>query len=188
MSNTTDAAFSAERAMLGTRDRDELHEIASAMGVRGATRLRKADLIEAILAKATGGADGIPEPTGEKPKRARGTKRKAAEEAAEANGEGLQQLAGAGATPAGAEAESAVEEVRAEAAPAPAAEPPSAPQASEAAPAPAETEQEGGVQRFRFGTFTRSAPPEEAAASGGTTAAEPTVTVEPPGELASAAG
>ena len=65
--------LSAERAMLGSRDRDELHEIASAMGVRGATRLRKADLIEAILAKATGGGDGIPEPTGERPKRARTT-------------------------------------------------------------------------------------------------------------------
>lgn len=30
--------FSAEREMLGSRDREELHEIASAMGVRGADR------------------------------------------------------------------------------------------------------------------------------------------------------
>jgi len=85
---TTTGEFAAERAQLGLRDRDELHEIASAMGVRGATRLRKADLIEAILDKATSGAS-VPEPTGEKPKK-RSTRRKAAEadeaaEAAEAN-------------------------------------------------------------------------------------------------------
>jgi transcription termination factor Rho len=71
--------FSAEREMLGSRDREELHEIASAMGVRGATRLRKADLIEAILAAATGGGDGaIPEPA-ERPKR-RPVKRKTGED------------------------------------------------------------------------------------------------------------
>ena len=79
---TTTGEFAAERAQLGTRDRDELHEIASAMGVRGATRLRKADLIEAILDKATSGAS-VPEPTGEKPKK-RATRKKAAEPAAEA--------------------------------------------------------------------------------------------------------
>jgi transcription termination factor Rho len=60
--------FAAERAMLGSRDREQLHEIASAMGVRGATRLRKADLVEAILAAATSG-NGIPEPSSEKPKK-----------------------------------------------------------------------------------------------------------------------
>ncbi|HEX6382260.1 MAG TPA: transcription termination factor Rho [Acidimicrobiia bacterium] len=74
---TTTGEFAAERAQLGSRDRDELHEIASAMGVRGATRLRKADLIEAILDKATNGAS-VPEPTGEKPKK-RATKKKAAD-------------------------------------------------------------------------------------------------------------
>ncbi|HEV3363070.1 MAG TPA: Rho termination factor N-terminal domain-containing protein, partial [Acidimicrobiia bacterium] len=74
---TTTGEFAAERAQLGSRDRDELHEIASAMGVRGATRLRKADLIEAILDKATSGAS-VPEPTGEKPKK-RATRKKAAE-------------------------------------------------------------------------------------------------------------
>src|SRR2546423_13397863 len=74
---TTTGEFAAERAQLGTRDREELHEIASAMGVRGATRLRKADLIEAILDKATSGAS-VPEPTGEKPKK-RATRRKAAD-------------------------------------------------------------------------------------------------------------
>ena len=60
---TTTGEFAAERAQLGNRDRDELHEIASAMGVKGATRLRKADLIEAILDKATSGTS-VPEPTG----------------------------------------------------------------------------------------------------------------------------
>jgi transcription termination factor Rho len=74
---TTTGEFAAERAQLGARDRDELHEIASAMGVRGATRLRKADLIEAILDKATNGAS-VPEPSGEKPKK-RATRKKAAE-------------------------------------------------------------------------------------------------------------
>ncbi len=74
---TTTGEFAAERAQLGSRDRDELHEIASAMGVRGATRLRKADLIEAILDKATNGAS-VPEPTGEKPKK-RATRKKAAD-------------------------------------------------------------------------------------------------------------
>jgi transcription termination factor Rho len=74
---TTTGEFAAERAQLGSRDRDELHEIASAMGVRGATRLRKADLIEAILDKATSGA-AVPEPTGEKPKK-RATRKKAAD-------------------------------------------------------------------------------------------------------------
>ncbi|HET9769507.1 MAG TPA: transcription termination factor Rho, partial [Acidimicrobiia bacterium] len=76
---TTTGEFAAERAQLGLRDRDELHEIASAMGVRGATRLRKADLIEAILDKATSGAS-VPEPSGEKPKK-RATRKKAAEAA-----------------------------------------------------------------------------------------------------------
>src|SRR5947199_3340214 len=74
---TTTGEFAAERAQLGSRDRDELHEIASAMGVRGATCLRKADLIEAILDKATSGAS-VPEPSGEKPKK-RATRRKAAD-------------------------------------------------------------------------------------------------------------
>jgi transcription termination factor Rho len=82
---TTTGEFAAERAQLGTRDREELHEIASAMGVRGATRLRKADLIEAILDKATGGTS-VPEPTGERPKK-RATRKKAADTAEGAEAE-----------------------------------------------------------------------------------------------------
>src|SRR4029079_16011959 len=44
-----------ERSMLTGKDREQLHTIASAMGVKAATRMRKADLIDAILA-ATAGA------------------------------------------------------------------------------------------------------------------------------------
>ena len=41
--------------MLDGKDREELHTIAGAMGVKAATRMRKADLIDAILAAANGG-------------------------------------------------------------------------------------------------------------------------------------
>ena len=38
------------RSMLDGKDREELHAIAGAMGVKGITRMRKADLVDAILA------------------------------------------------------------------------------------------------------------------------------------------
>ena len=38
-----------DRSVLAGKDRDELHTIAGAIGVKAATRMRKADLIEAIL-------------------------------------------------------------------------------------------------------------------------------------------
>jgi transcription termination factor Rho len=38
-----------DRSMLDGKDREELHAIAAAMGVRGATRMRKADLVDVIL-------------------------------------------------------------------------------------------------------------------------------------------
>jgi transcription termination factor Rho len=47
-----------DRSVLAGKDREELHTIAGAMGVKAATRMRKADLIEAILAVANGGPDG----------------------------------------------------------------------------------------------------------------------------------
>ena len=53
-----------ERSMLTSKDREELHTIASAVGVKAATRMRKADLIDAILdvangeGKAASGASG----------------------------------------------------------------------------------------------------------------------------------
>ncbi len=49
-----------ERSVLAGKDRDELHTIAGAIGVKAATRMRKADLIEAILDAANGGNDAPP--------------------------------------------------------------------------------------------------------------------------------
>ncbi len=45
-----------DRSMLASKDREELHTIAGAIGVKAATRMRKADLIEAILAAGNGGS------------------------------------------------------------------------------------------------------------------------------------
>src|SRR5438046_5725206 len=49
-----------DRSVLDTKDREELHQIAGAMGVNAATRMKKADLIDAILGAVDGGgaADG----------------------------------------------------------------------------------------------------------------------------------
>ncbi len=49
-----------DRSVLAGKDRDELHTIAGAIGVKAATRMRKADLIEAILNAANGGDTGPP--------------------------------------------------------------------------------------------------------------------------------
>jgi transcription termination factor Rho len=53
-----------DRSVLAGKDRDELHTIAGAIGVKAATRMRKADLIEAILDAANGGSDAKPASTG----------------------------------------------------------------------------------------------------------------------------
>jgi len=54
-----------ERSVLDGKDRDELHAIAGAIGVRAATRMKKADLIDAILAAAEdGGGDGSEKSSG----------------------------------------------------------------------------------------------------------------------------
>ncbi len=53
-----------ERSMLDGKDRDELHQIAGAMGLRGVTRLRKAELVDAILAAATSGPAAGSAPSG----------------------------------------------------------------------------------------------------------------------------
>jgi len=57
-----------DRSVLDTKDREELHQIAGAMGVNAATRMKKADLIDAILDAVDGGdaSDG-----GNRPKRVR---------------------------------------------------------------------------------------------------------------------
>ena len=64
-----------ERSMLDGKDREELHAIAGAMGVKSATRLKKADLIDAILTAANGSGEGSSDDNGEvKPKRVRSKK------------------------------------------------------------------------------------------------------------------
>ena len=45
-----------DRSMLDSKDREELHAIAGAMGVKAPTRMRKSELIDAILDAAEGGA------------------------------------------------------------------------------------------------------------------------------------
>ncbi|MGH9041480.1 MAG: Rho termination factor N-terminal domain-containing protein, partial [Acidimicrobiia bacterium] len=148
MSSTTSAEqFAAERAMLGSRDREQLHEIASAMGVRGATRLRKADLVEAILAAATGG-NGIPEPSGDRPKK-KTTRRKAEPE----NGDSPEaREARAGEAAADREAEAKPAQTRAaEARDARSESSSSAPETRDAEAPPAVER-----QRFSFGPDDRS--------------------------------
>ncbi|HEY8216527.1 MAG TPA: transcription termination factor Rho [Acidimicrobiia bacterium] len=58
-----------DRSTLDGKDREQLHAIAGAMGVKAPTRMRKAELIDAILAAATGdpssGNGGEPEDAGE---------------------------------------------------------------------------------------------------------------------------
>ena len=44
-----------DRSVLDGKDRDELHAIASAMGVKAPTRMRKAELVDAIMASVDGG-------------------------------------------------------------------------------------------------------------------------------------
>ncbi len=62
-----------DRTVLDSKDREELHQIAGAMGVRAATRMKKADLIDAILGATDGdgGADASASSDGERPKRVR---------------------------------------------------------------------------------------------------------------------
>jgi transcription termination factor Rho len=67
-----------DRSVLDTKDREELHAIAGAMGVRAATRMKKADLIDAIVGATdnsdagTGGANNnSSSDAADKPKRVR---------------------------------------------------------------------------------------------------------------------
>jgi transcription termination factor Rho len=77
-----------ERSMLDGKDREELHAIAGAMGVKGVTRLKKADLVDAILAAASGGNGGEGNGAAAPKKRAVRSK-KASEVAAEPSMEAL---------------------------------------------------------------------------------------------------
>jgi transcription termination factor Rho len=54
-----------DRSVLDAKDRDELHAIAGAMGVNAPTRMRKAELIDAILAAAGGEASAAGNGAGE---------------------------------------------------------------------------------------------------------------------------
>jgi transcription termination factor Rho len=77
-----------ERSVLERKERDELHTIAEALGVKPGTRTKKADLIQTILVAA--GVEPAPEPGAaeEKPKRTRtprATKAAASSPAAEAD-------------------------------------------------------------------------------------------------------
>jgi transcription termination factor Rho len=70
-----------ERSVLEGKEREELHAIAGAIGLKGITRLKKADLVDAILGAAPNGAahngtkDGAKDATDDKPKRVRSTKK-----------------------------------------------------------------------------------------------------------------
>ncbi len=72
-----------ERSVLERKERDELHTIAEALGVKPGTRTKKADLIRTILVAAGVEPDGAepvaaPEPAADaKPRRTRATKAKA---------------------------------------------------------------------------------------------------------------
>jgi transcription termination factor Rho len=59
-----------DRSTLDGKDREQLHAIAGAMGVKAPTRMRKAELIDAILAAATG--DPAPSGNGDEPEPAAG--------------------------------------------------------------------------------------------------------------------
>src|SRR3954462_478023 len=50
-----------DRSQLDGKDRDQLSEIASALGVKSISRMRKADLVDAIVT-ATKGANGADAP------------------------------------------------------------------------------------------------------------------------------
>ena len=63
-----------DRSVLDTKDREELHQIAGAMGVNAATRMKKADLIDAILGAVDGGTNSdsaAASDGGDRPKRVR---------------------------------------------------------------------------------------------------------------------
>ena len=60
-----------ERSMLDGKDREQLHAIAGAMGIKGVTRLKKADLVDAILGAAGGnGSSNGDDTNGKAPKTA----------------------------------------------------------------------------------------------------------------------
>ncbi|MGH9048238.1 MAG: transcription termination factor Rho [Acidimicrobiia bacterium] len=76
-----------ERSVLDGKDREQLHAIAGAMGLRAATRMKKADLIEAILDAANGNggeaaasSDGRGEKGAARPRRVRSSRTSTADD------------------------------------------------------------------------------------------------------------
>ena len=59
-----------DRSQLDGKDRDQLSEIATALGVKSISRLRKAELVDAIVTAATGSNGGSPRST---PRKVRST-------------------------------------------------------------------------------------------------------------------
>src|SRR5947207_313155 len=62
-----------DRSQLDGKDREQLSEIASALGVKSISRMRKAELVDAIV-KATAGANGATTTEESKPRRIRSTR------------------------------------------------------------------------------------------------------------------
>jgi transcription termination factor Rho len=62
-----------DRSQLDGKDREQLSEIASALGVKAISRMRKAELVDAIV-NATAGANGGPTTDATKPRRIRSTR------------------------------------------------------------------------------------------------------------------
>ena len=52
--NTNMSTQELDRSVLDGKDREELHAIAAAVGVKAPTRMRKAELVSAILDAASG--------------------------------------------------------------------------------------------------------------------------------------
>ncbi|MBJ7282359.1 MAG: Rho termination factor N-terminal domain-containing protein, partial [Acidimicrobiia bacterium] len=82
-----------ERSMLDGKDREELHSIAGAIGLKGVTRLKKADLVAAILSAAGGDGDA------KAPKAPRSAKASAGKEASAASDSGKNSASATSATP-----------------------------------------------------------------------------------------
>src|ERR1700722_1694615 len=57
-----------ERTQLDGKDRGQLSEIASALGVKAVSRLRKAELVEAIVAATSGASENTDEPLSSQPR------------------------------------------------------------------------------------------------------------------------
>ena len=79
-----------ERSMLDGKDREQLHAIAGAMGIKGVTRLKKADLVDAILGAAGGnGSSNGDDPIANAPKAAKAAKATKATRATKATKSGV---------------------------------------------------------------------------------------------------